>query len=328
VGKVLLGLDVGGTKLTAGTALAGSDKLLARSQCPTPTGAGPRRMFEEMVRMARDLIGESTPAGVGISFGGPVDPTRGLVRTCYHLPGWEGIPLPCWAEREFGAPVLMDNDANAAALGEQYAGAGKGCDHLLHVNVGTGIGGGIILYGQVYQGATGTAGEIGHMVVQPNGPPCACGRRGCLEALASGPAIARAARERLACEPGRGLRLLSLARHNPEHITAEIVSDAAAQGDEVAQEILDSAARMLGLGIANAINLINPQRVTLGGGVVNIGLAWVDKVRAAARANAIAGCPVDIVPGALGDDSPLWGAIALAEMSATSSQTSTACQWS
>jgi len=310
---ILLGLDFGGTKLTAGLALAGESKLLARHQCPTPAGAGPRRVFEEMVRLARSLPTGLTPAGVGISFGGPVDPKRGVVRVCHHLWGWEGVPLPHWAQEEFGAPALMDNDANAAALGEHRFGAGRACDHLLHVNVGTGIGGGIVLHGQVYQGATGMAGEIGHMVVQPNGPLCTCGRRGCLEALASGPAIARDAWERLEREPERGQKLLSLAGSDPERITARMVSEAAAQGDELAQDALDQAAKMLGLGIANAINLINPQRVTVGGGVVKIGLAWMEKVRAAARADAMPDSPVEIVLAALADDSPLWGAIALAE---------------
>ena len=162
------------------------------------------------------------------------------------------------------------------------------------------------------------AGEIGHMVVQPGGPLCTCGRRGCLEALASGPAIARDARDRLTREPERGPKLLSLAGGDPERITAQMVSEAAAQGDELAQEVLDRAAKMLGLGIANAINLINPQRVTVGGGVVKIGPAWMEKVRAAARADAMPDCPVEIVVAALGDDSPLWGAIALAEAALTS----------
>jgi glucokinase len=206
----------------------------------------------------------------------------------------------------------MDNDANAAALGEHRFGAGQGCDHLLHVNVGTGIGGGIVLYGQVYDGATGMAGEIGHMVVQPGGPLCVCGRHGCLEALASGPAIARDARRRLSRHPRRGRELLSRAQGDPELVTAQIVGEAAAQGDVLAQEVLDQAATMLGLGIANAINLINPQRVTVGGGVTKIGPFWIEGVRAAARADAMPGSPVDIVLAALGDDAPLWGAIALA----------------
>jgi len=311
--QVLLGLDFGGTKLTAGVASADADRLLARAQCPTPSRVGPRRVFEAMARLARSLQPGLMPAVVGISFGGPVDPTRGTVRTCHHLPGWEGVPLRKWAEEEFSAPALMDNDANAAALGEHRFGAGRDCEHLLHINVGTGIGGGIVLHGQVYQGATGMAGEIGHMVVQPGGPLCTCGHRGCLEALASGPAIARAARDRLAHEPGRGEKLLALAGGNSERITAQVVSKAAAQGDELAQEVLDHAAEMLGLGIANAINLINPQRVTIGGGVVKIGPAWMAKVRAAARAYAMADCPVEITVAALGDDSPLWGAIALAK---------------
>lgn len=321
----LLGLDFGGTKLTAGLARLGTDTLLIRDQCPTPSDAGPRRVFEEMVRLVRTLSPGLTVAGVGISFGGPVDPVQGTVRTCHHLTGWEGIPLPYWTEEEFSVRTFMDNDANAAALGEYRFGAGRGCDHLLHVNVGTGIGGGIVLRGQVYQGATGMAGEIGHMVVQSDGPLCTCGRRGCLEAVASGPAIAREVRERLTCEPERGHTLLSLTEGNPQHITTQIVSKAAEQGDELAQEVLNQAAKMLGLGIANAINLINPQRVTMGGGVTKMGSAWLEKVRVAARAEAMPDCPVEIVPAALGDDSPLWGAVALVEANVNLTQRSGEC---
>jgi len=312
VRQLLLGLDFGGTKLTAGLALAGESGLLARDQCPTPTEADPRCVFQEIVRLARGLSEGSAPAGVGISFGGPVDPALGVVRICHHLAGWQGVPLPRWAEKEFGVRARMDNDANAAALGEYRFGAGQGCDHLLHINVGTGIGGGIVLHGEVYQGATGMAGEIGHMVVQPGGPLCTCGRRGCLEALASGPAIARDARARLGRHPEPGRSLLSLVGGSAERLTAQTVSEAAAQGDGLAQQVLDQAARMLGLGIANAINLINPQRVTVGGGVVKIGSVWMERVRAAAQADVMPDSPVDIAVAALGDDAPLWGAIALA----------------
>jgi len=200
-----------------------------------------------------------------------------------------------------------------AALGEWRFGAGRGCQSLLYITVSTGVGGGWILDGRIYHGADSMAGEIGHMLIQSDGPPCACGRRGCLEAVASGPAIARRARELLEADaqPGAGLR--TLVEGDLTAITAWHVSQAAVAGDPLARQVLDEAACALGLGIANAVTLMNPQRVVVGGGVSKTGPRYFEVVRAAARANTVVGIRVDIVPAALGDDAPLWGAIALAE---------------
>jgi glucokinase len=184
---------------------------------------------------------------------------------------------------------------------------------LLYLTVSTGIGGGWILNGQPYGGWEGMAGEIGHTIVHPGGLPCACGRRGCLEAEASGLGIAQRARLLLAEAPAAGERLLALADGRPEQITAKIVSQAAAEGDELSRRILAVSAERLGLGLANAINLMNPERVILGGGITKAGPTWWQLVRQTARANVLPEIGVEIVPAKLGDDAPLWGAVALAE---------------
>jgi glucokinase len=270
-----------------------------------------------MLALAQDLIEETgqQPTAVGVSFGGPVYALEGLVRRSFHTPGWENTPLAEWLEAELNAPVVIDNDANAAALGEFRFGAGQGCRHVLYVTISTGIGGGWILNGRPYSGADGMAGEIGHVTVQPGGFLCPCGRRGCLEAEASGPAMAHRARQNLTRKKDkaeRGKRLLELAEGNPDQITAQMISQAAAEGDKLSQKIIREAAERLGLGLAGALTLMNPDRVILGGGVTKSGEIWWQIVRETARAQTPAEISVEIIPAALGDDAPLWGAAALA----------------
>ncbi len=235
----------------------------------------------------------------------------------HHVPGWEDIPLREQLQEIFQAPASIDNDANVAALGEYQFGAGLEDDRrvssLLYVTVSTGVGGGWVLDGNIYSGFNGMAGEIGHTVVDPRGPECVCGRRGCVEIMACGPAIAREARASLAAEPAAGQILRALVSNNIDAITGEWVARAANQGDELAQCVMDGAARALGWGIGTAITLMNPERVVVGGGVSKSGERYFANVRAAARANSLPQMKVDIVPAMLGDDAPLWGAIALAE---------------
>ena len=279
-----------------------------------------------MLRMARGLLTQ-VPGGlvaIGVSFGGPVDAARGLVRLSHHVPGWEEIPLADRLRAELGAPAAVDNDANVAALGEWRFGAGQGAASLLYVTISTGIGGGWVLGGRIWGGVDGMAGEIGHMIVRLGGAPCACGRRGCAEAEASGWAIAAKTRARLSDERARSLpvgrktkdegeRLLTLAGGRAEAVTAQMVAQAAEAGDALAQAVMDEAARALGSALGAAISLMNPERVVLGGGVTKSGAAWWRTVREEARATAFAQSRAEIVPAFLGDDAPLWGAIALAE---------------
>jgi glucokinase len=311
--QLLLALDFGGTKHTAAMIARGERDWQAHRRVFSPAGADARYDIETMQSLARELLAGEHPAAIGVSFGGPVDATTGTVRLSHHVPGWENIPLRTMLEADFGAPASVDNDANVAALGEHRFGAGRGCQDLLYITVSTGVGGGWVLNGQPWRGAEGMAGEIGHAVVDPNGPRCLCGKRGCVERLASGPYIAQRAREWLAEQPDRGQVLRGLVGDNADKVTAQLVSQAAAQGDELAWDALYVAAWGLGVGIGNAANLINPERFILGGGVTKSGDRFWEVVRQVARETALPEVHFDIVPAALGDDAPLWGAVALAE---------------
>jgi len=310
---LLLALDFGGTKHTAAIAGLGEHQWRSQQRALSPPGADADYDMKTMRSLTWDLLGEERPAAIGVSFGGPVDATTGTVRLSPHVPGWENVPLRRMLEAEFGAPASVDNDANVAALGEHRFGAGRGYDSLLYVTVSTGVGGGWILHGQPWRGAGGMAGEIGHTVVDPDGPVCVCGKRGCVERLAAGPGIAQRAREWLEAQPDRGRVLRALVRHDLEAVTAQMVSQAAAQGDELAWEALEVAAWALGAGIGNAANLVNPQRFVLGGGVTKAGERFWAVIRRVAHETALPEAHFDVVPAALGDDAPLWGAVVLVE---------------
>ncbi len=316
---LLLALDFGGTKHTAALAEVGARTWVALRRQIAPPSSSAAADLTTMRALARELLAAHPGrlAAVGVSFGGPVDFASGVVRLSHHVPGWEAVRLRDQLKVEFGVPVAVDNDANLGALGEWRFGAGQAetqqVASLLYITVSTGVGGGWVLEGRIFHGVDGMAGEIGHTVVDPNGPPCICGRRGCVEILACGPAIARRARERLEAEPKAGAHLRELIQNDLAALTAERVSRAASVGDALAEEVLLAAARDLGTGIGNALSLMNPQRVVLGGGVTKSGEAWWAEVRRAARANTLPEISADIVPAALGDDAPLWGAAALAE---------------
>jgi glucokinase len=313
--QLLLALDFGGTKLTAGLVASGERRWRAHQRVPSPPGSNVESDLEIMMGLARDMLATAKAplAAVGVSFGGPVDAARGLVLLSHHVPGWEEMPLREWLEERLGVPAAVDNDANVAALGEHRFGAGQGCDSLMYITVSTGVGGGWILNGRPWRGADGMAGEIGHIVVDPDGPLCLCGKRGCVERLASGPYIAQRAREWLQAQPDRGRILRTLAGGDPEAITAKLVAQSAAQGDNLAWETLEIAAWGLGAGIGNAANLVNPERFILGGGVTKAGARFWEVVRRTAHETALPEVHFDVVPAALGDDAPLWGAVALAE---------------
>lgn len=300
--SLILALDYGGTKHSAAVAAVGGRVWLAHERVFSPAGADARYDQAAMNGLAKQLL-ERVPgrlAAVGVSFGGAVDGRTGTVKLSHHVPGWENAPLSEQLRAEFKVPVAVDNDAHVAGLGEYKFGAGQGCKSLLYVTVSTGIGGGWVLGGKIFHGADGMAGQIGHVVVNPGGALCVCGKRGCLEAEACGPAIAAKMRERL----GAGASA---------NVTGESVARSAQQGDQTAQAVMDEAARMLGTGLGGAINLMNPELAILGGGVTKSGERWWKVVRETARIHVLPEMRVDIHSAALGDDAPLWGAIALAE---------------
>jgi glucokinase len=310
---LLLALDFGGTKHTAAVISPGQRQWQAHQRAFSPPNADASTDLKIMISLAHEVLAGEKPTAIGVSFGGPVDFKMGTVRLSHHVPGWENIELQRLLESEFGATASVDNDANVAALGEHRFGAGQGYNSLLYITVSTGVGGGWILNGQPWRGAGGMAGEIGHTVVDPNGPMCLCGKRGCVERLASGPYIAQQVKEWLQAESNQGKVLRTLVKDNVEDITAQLVSQAAEQGDNLASQALEQAGWALGVAIGNTANLINPQRFVLGGGVTKAGERFWEVVRRVARETALPEVDFEIVPATLGDDAPLWGAVALAE---------------
>ncbi|MBX9253195.1 ROK family protein [Desmonostoc muscorum CCALA 125] len=310
---LILALDFGGTKLAAALVNIGAREWLRYERRLSPANANASTDLEIMRSLIYSLLQDTKPSAIGVSFGGPVDASTGTVRLSHHVAGWENIPLKDLLEEEFGVSVGVDNDANIAALGEHRFGAGQGYDSLFYMTVSTGVGGGWILNGQPWRGIGGMAGEIGHMVVDPAGPVCLCGKRGCVERLASGPYMAQNAKEVLENQPQRrGKVLRGLVRDDLTLLTGQLVSEAAAAGDDVAREVLYKAAWALGVGIGNVANLMNPQRFVLGGGVTKAGEDFWRVVRQVARETALPEVDFEVVPAALGDDAPLWGAVAIA----------------
>lgn len=294
-----LGLDVGNSRLSAAL-VARDGQVLALRREAAVGSAGVA--IEALVRMAGELRAEApeAPEAAGIGFGGPVDTMSGEVRVSFLRSGWEGLALGRVLAGRLGMTTWLANDADAAGLGEARFGAGRCAESALYVNVGTGIGGAVILKGRLHVGATSSAGEIGHMVLSPGGPRCECGKRGCLQALSSGTAIARAARQRLGVA-----------------VTGRQVGEAALEGDEVALEVIEEAARWLGVGLANAAHLLDPERIIVGGGVAEPGEVFLGSVRSSYREHIFGPAIETAIVGAeLGYDAGVIGAAAVAMMGA------------
>lgn len=268
-GPVLV-FDFGGTKLAAGVVDANRGEVLSHVRMPTPASLGACGSIDAIVQAGRQALEAAGVAlnelheGIGISFGGPVSKDRRTVLRSMHVEAWDSVDLPDRIAAVFDRPAYMDNDANAAALGEWAYGAGRGAENLLYVQISTGIGAGLIVRRSVYRGS-GLAGELGHSTVLMDGPPCSCGKRGCLESVAAGWAIAREGRALL--ENGGSPRLGELSKHSPERIDAELVLRASQEGDPGALAVVERALRYLAMGIANAVCLVDPDVVVIGGGV-------------------------------------------------------------
>jgi len=307
----VLAIDIGGTKLAAGVVDA-SGTILARGDMPTLAAEGPERVLDRIVRLAKDVLGRlGVSAGaiqrIGIGCAGPVDRQAGLILNPPNLPGWTRVPLVERIEKALGHPAVLENDANAAALGEFRYGAGRGASSLVYLTVSTGIGSGIILNGKIWHGVKDGAGEVGHMTLLPDGPICGCGNRGCLEALASGPSIARRAREALATDRPSRLR-------EATDFTAVDVVRLAQEGDVIAAEVWDETVRYLGLGVAAIVTILAPERVVIGGGVTQAGDFLFERLRREVRRRVklVAVESVPILPAALGADAGILGAAAVA----------------
>lgn len=314
VEQPVLAVDLGGTKIFA-VIVSSRGEVVATEYTATDAEAGPEIVIDNILA-AMDKVAHkanilrSHLSAIGMAAAGALDLVKGIVTTSPNLPGWCDVPLRDIIHRETGVETFLVNDASAAALGEHRFGAGKGATNMVYLTVSTGIGGGIIIDNKLYGGASGAAGEIGHMTIEVNGPLCNCGNRGCLEALASGRAIAREAKEHL--EQGKKSLLLDLAEGIPANITAQLVHTAALRGDALALEVIHNAAISLGVGLANVVNIFNPEKIVIGGGVSRMGnmlLEPASKV-VAERAFPLLVQVVKIVPGELGDNAGVLGTAA------------------
>ncbi|MBI3287221.1 MAG: ROK family protein [Chloroflexi bacterium] len=307
----VVALDVGGTKLRAAL-VDRQGRILHRDEVSTLAQEGPEAVIGRMEALIRHLTEDREYGSIGIAMPGPLNPREGIVYETPNLPGWHNVPLAARIAKAFETPVRLDNDANLAALGEHRFGAGRGAEEMVYITVSTGIGGGIITRGELLYGWRGSAAEVGHMVIEPSGPRCGCGNRGCLEALASGTAIAREAIERI--QAGAVSAILDLADGEVGSVTGKTVTEAAAQGDHLAQEILEQASYYLGIGIATLLNLLNPQLIILGGGVALSGRLPDEPMWRAIQEHALPSIRrgVEIKYAALGDDAGLLGASVIA----------------
>ncbi|GAB4475184.1 MAG: ROK family protein [Anaerolineae bacterium] len=308
-----LALDFGGTKLTAGLVEIATGCVIDRERHSTDPARGADHSLALMLESGRALLGRAAAPvrGAGISFGGPLAPDRLSILQSMHVPGWAGMHLPERVSEALGLPVVMDNDANVAALGSWHYGAGRGAQHMVYIQVSTGVGAGLVLDGRLYRGA-GLAGEFGHVTVLPDGPRCSCGKQGCVESLSAGWAIARDGREALASAP-QDSPLHRLCEGRADKVTARLVIEAARQGDAQAQAIIGRAFTCLGIAISIVINLLHPEVIVIGGGIAHAADMLLPPVLAAAGRHALeplAGS-VRIMPFILGDDVTLAGAAAL-----------------
>lgn len=290
--RYIVGVDLGGTSINVGVVPYEGGTVLGMRSLPTEAGRGAKAVVDRMIGMIRDAmkdaareagIGKDAYLGVGLGSPGPLDRSTGTVIETPNL-GWRNFPLRDLVANQIGLEAVLDNDANTAALGEYWVGAGRGVRSLLAVTLGTGIGGGIVLDGRVYHGASDVAGEVGHMTIDPTGRRCNCGNYGCLEAYASGPAIAARAVEGL--RGGVPSVLPDLVDGHLEAVTAESVYEAIVAGDLYAKEVMRETAAFLGTGIANLINLLNPEMVVIAGGVTRAGDHLFEPLRAEVRRRA------------------------------------------
>lgn len=310
-----IGVDVGGTNVKI--ALVDKKGSIAYSNTvPTMAEMGYEYTINNIKQAITDLMRESQTSkdsieGIGFGFPGQIDCNTGVVRILPNIPGWINVPVAQIMEKEFGIPVKLDNDVRCAALGELNFGAGQGCLNLICVTVGTGIGSGLIVNGKIVRGASNAAGEIGHVKLQmQDGPICGCGDTGCMEAYASGPAIVEMAQDYI--RGGKSTKFRELA--NPD-ITPYIVAEAAKQGDVVAKRIFEIMGEYIGIGLSSVVNLLNPEKIIIGGGVADAGDILFEPIKRTIkeRAMPIQGASVEVVPAQLGNSAGVIGASLLIE---------------
>lgn len=321
--RYIVGVDLGGTNIVAGAMPLDGSREIAMRTAQTLAEGGADSVVERIVMMIEDVIAQTSAEtgaersdflGVGIGSPGPLNREKGIVIITPNL-GWKDFPLRDEVSKRVNLDATLDNDANCATLGEFWCGAAVGGRNVIGMTLGTGIGGGLILDGKLYHGSSDSAGEIGHTTIDSTGRRCKCGNYGCLEAYASGPAIAERAREALRGAETESM-LQSMVDGDLKRLTAQTVYEASKRGDAVAREVVRETARFLGAGVSNLINIFNPDVLVLAGGVTQAGDALFEPLRAEVRRRAfkpaVEACR--IVPGALPLSAGVVGAVATFKM--------------
>jgi glucokinase-like ROK family protein len=314
---LVAGVDIGATSIDLGVADF-SGKVMVRYSEPASVTEGPIRILARVCSLLEKLSQEhgsesSKIYGIGIGVPGPVDFSIGTLVSPPIMPGWDRYPINQTVQQWFpSANVVVDNDVNVMALGEIYQGAARGIENLIFVKIGTGIGAGIICEGKIYRGASGCAGDIGHIGVDKNGPLCHCGNRGCLETVAAGPAIAN--RALISAQSGKSPTLLKYYEKNGDTLRAEDVGNASREGDTLAIEVIRESGQFIGDVLAGLVNFYNPGMIVIGGGVSNIGDLLLSSIRQTVlrRSLPLATRDLLIVFSEIGSDAGVIGAINLA----------------
>lgn len=309
---VLAGIDLGGTNVKTAIVARNGD-LLGKDSRPTHADEGLDSVLDTMVEsyeaaMENAGADPSDVLAVGIGAPGPMNWRTGVVFSPPNLPGWENVPLADLMRERLRVPTYVDNDANVACWGEFWSGAGREVDSLVCLTLGTGIGGGVVVFGKLLRGPDGTAGEIGHMNVCRDGRQCNCGAKGCLEAYASATGMVRTAIEGI--EAGRQTILTQLCNNDLDRIDGRMISDAIARGDQFAAWVMRETAVWIGTGVASLVNILNPEMVVLCGGMIAAGDVLFDPIRETTKAQAfdVPAARAVIVPAGLGADSGVIGA--------------------
>jgi glucokinase len=308
------GIDLGGTKIIV-AAVTAEGVLEQRIQLRTDVRGGPAAVTSEIITAASDLkkYYDTPPVGVGVGVAGQVDEERGIVRFAPNL-GWRDLPFGSALGAALDLPVMIMNDVRAATWGEWLHGSGRGCDDLICLFAGTGVGGGVVTGGRMITGCTNTAGEIGHLTVDLHGPPCTCRNSGCVEAIAGGWAIARSAQEAIRSDRAAGAYLLGQAGGDVSAVSAKIVGQSARDGDPLARRLMDDAARALSAGAVSLVNAFNPCRLILGGGVIEGMPELVNRIREDVNRSALLTAigKLEVLPAELHNDAGVIGMAAYA----------------
>lgn len=314
-----LGIDIGATLIKVGI-VTSDGKLVAKEEFETRKLTSPEHFLSMSKEVTDRLlkakrIEKKSVGGIGVGAPGWVNYSKGIVHELTNIPGWHSVALAAELERETGLKSFVDNDANVMAIGETLFGAGRKYKHLVCLTLGTGVGGAIIIDGKLYRGAGGLAGEVGHVVLDLNGRPCACGATGCLERYVGIKFIVANALKRLEDRPkGKKSLLLRLADNKPENITPELLSKAAENGDEIAIAVWRDTGHFLGIALAVLVNLLNPECFIIGGGVARAGTVLFQPMRETMEALAMnrVGESTPILQAQLGKDAGIIGAATFA----------------